>query len=93
MEDNLERVYAEWQEAEAQANQWRAYQRACAELPDTPAGRERERYLRQKASLSPAYFSGSLAYRQKQRRVTTSSRVLKCLGGLAMLMHQHAPDK
>ena len=94
MEDELERVYAEWQEAEARASQWRAYERECAELPDTPAGRERERYLRQKASFSPAYFSGSLAHRQEQRRVTTSARVLKCLGGLSMLMmHQRAPDK
>ena len=94
--DKLDKMYAEWQEAESRAAQWREYHRECTELSDTPSGRERERYLFLKASFSPAYFSGSAAYRREHLgHQETSARVLKCLkclGGIGMLMRIHSSE-
>ena len=83
---DLDRVYAEWQEAEKRALQWINYRKQCEQLPDTPSGRERERYLRQQASFSPAYFSGSEKY-LRHRATHTSRNVLQVMGSLGLMMH------
>jgi hypothetical protein len=80
----LEAVYEEWREAEGRAAQWRAYRQQCAALPDTPVGRERERYLRYCASFSPAYLSGSETYRRRPH--DTARRVLRTLGVLGVVL-------
>jgi hypothetical protein len=62
LQQELERVYQEWYEAEGRAAQQRECDRICRSLPDTPAGELERQYQVLRARYSPAYFSGSSLY-------------------------------